>query len=95
VTTDQLAQYWAMIAHQPAETSPDDPRWRPWHVRAGDEVEVVVLRRAGAPDVLGRHPVVAADPEHFKLRDARVFTQGGWLMTRSKRSALRARKVRA
>jgi hypothetical protein len=91
---DALTAFWGMLDHVP-QAPPDDPRWKHWHVRAGDTVEVVVTRRGLAPDVLGEFSVAAADPDHFKLRDGRCFDQRGWLMTSNKKSPLRARKIRS
>jgi hypothetical protein len=90
---DPLKAFWAMLDFVPS-AEPDDPRWRHWHVRPGDAVEIATMRRGLAPDILGEFHVIAADPEHFKLRDGRVFDQRGWLMTSNKKSSLRARKVK-
>ena len=68
----------------------DDPRWRPWHVRAGDLVEV-----NGACEAIGRWFAIAASPLFFKIEDRRCFAQAGWPIVTGKRSPIRARKVKA
>jgi hypothetical protein len=70
---------------------PDDPRWKRWHARPGDLVEVCGAKG----DVIGRWPVTHASPDHFKLTDCRVFAQQGWPLVNGKRSRIRARKVRS
>jgi len=67
----------------------DDPHWRPWHVRAGDLVEV-----HGACEAIGRWFSIAASPLVFKIEDKRCFAQAGWPLVTGKKSPIRARKAK-
>jgi hypothetical protein len=68
----------------------DDPRWKRWHARPGDLVEI----RGANGDSVGRIFVTAASPRYFKLEDRRVFAQQGWPLVSGRKSPIRARKVR-
>jgi hypothetical protein len=91
---DVLAKFFAMLEHMPEPAPLNDPRWRTKHVGSGQVVEVIAMRRYGAPEVIGTFEAVAADPTVFKLADGRAFGQrGGGLLTRGKKSPICASKV--
>jgi hypothetical protein len=79
-----LEQLFQMLDFVPTAGT-EDPRWRPWHCRPGDLVEV-----CGASGVIGRYFVTHACPRYLKIEGGRCFAQHGWPIVSGKKSPIRA-----